>query len=596
MKQVSELYSASMASLLRNRSYVRVIFENVNPYAASDGMWIANSSALWSETDTLDYVYDYNGRYETLEQNRWLLDGNGKIIPIDFNISSGFVSDQMTDIDGLFEDNPVLTRTFSSAKNLLGLTFVWDTQAQEWPISIELRLYDENDETIFTKSVQPSKAETYIETNAQGVSKIELEYKAMLPYRRARLEAVKYGMTRIFENKEIQRTAQAHDVDPITRRLPQERFEFSVIDYEREYDPDNPQGAYEFIDLNSPVSVQYGYELPDGTVEWIKADRYKLSGKPSVDQNVARFSATGLLGSMTGTYYKSELGTKNLYDMAVAVLRDANLTPASDGSDPWIIDEELQNIQTTGVLPIATHATCLQIIAHAACRKLWTDDDNIIHIGRQEQYASGYKAPFTLDFSSMKDGSPVVSKVDPLRAVHVWKYGFTTAGSSSEIYKGTITGRTAHIEFSGVAQNVSFTVSGGSVSSSTKVYARAADLVFEADGTKTVTVYGKTLQESSTVYTFEYADDGSIDEEKNPLVTNDQMVENMAAWVSGWLMQRSTYDADYRGNPELETGDPINFQTRYQNEALGLVLTDEITFNGALSGHVKVKVLGVNTE
>lgn len=594
MKEVSELYAASMASLLRNRSYVKVRFENINIYAATDGHWTASDEADWSETETLDYERTYGPRIETLEHNRWVLDGTGQIMPTDFGVTDGYISAEMTGSDGLFTDNPVLTRVFSQPKNLLGLTLTWDSRAEEWPISILLRMYDEDDTVLYSESIQPEGVETYVETNAQAVAKIEIEFTAMLPYRRARLEAVKYGMVRIFENKDIQSTAQSHDVDPLTRRLPQEKFEFTVIDYDREYDPDNPQGAYEFIDANAPVSVQYGYELPDGTVEWVKADRYKLSGKPSVSQSIARFSATGLLNSMTGTYYKSRVGEKSLYDMAVDVLEDANLTPAPDGSDPWVLDADLQNILTTGVLPIDTHANCLQIIAHAACMKLWTDDDNIIHIGKTPTYGSDYAAPFKLDFTSMKDGSPVVTKIDPLRAVNVYKYGYTT-GNSSEIYKGTVSGRTAHIEFSGLAQSVSFSVSGGAIQSSA-IYGRAADIVFTGDGTKTVTVTGRPLQESTTVYTFDYADDGSVDEEKNPLVTNDTMVQAMAAWAYAWLRQRSTYDAEYRGNPELETGDAIAIQTRYQNAMLGLVLTDEITFNGALSGKVKVKILEVDAS
>ena len=589
MKTVSEQYAASMASLLRNRSRVKVRFEDVNTGAAADGHWVANALGP-SGTGTLDYDHDYGAPYATLEANRWVLDGQYRLEPVGGDTSDGFVSHQISDEDGLFDENPILTRVFSTPHDLLGLTLIFDSRAEEWPILISVRMYDDEDAELFSQSIQPSGVEEYIETNAQDVSKIEIEFISMLPYRRARLEGVRYGMIRIFENKDIQSTVQSHDVDPLTRRLPQERFEFTVIDYDREYDPDNPQGAYEFIDLNAPVSVQYGYELPDGTEEWVKADRYKLSGKPSVSQNLAKFSATGLLGSMTNTYYKSAIGTKTLYDMAVSVLEDAALAPALDGSDPWVIDESLQLITTTGVLPIDTHANCLQMIAHAACCKLWTDDDNIIHIGPQTTYASDYTAPFTLDFRSMKDGSPVVSKVDPLKAVKISKYSYTTAASSSEIFKGTITGETAHIEFSGLAQNVSFTVSGGAVASS-KIYGRAADVVFTNNATKTVTVMGKVLQESTTVYTFEYALDGSVDEEKNPLVTNDQMVSDMAAWVSGWLRQRSTYDAQYRGNPELETGDPINMETRYQESALGLVLTDEITFNGALSGRVKVKIL-----
>lgn len=54
---------------------------------------------------------------------------------------------------------------------------------------------------------------------------------------------------------------------------------------------------------------------------------------------------------------------------------------------------------------------------------------------------------------------------------------------------------------------------------------------------------------------------------------------------------RNTYDATYRGNPELEVGDIIGLQTMYTDEMDALVLVDEITFNGSLSGKVKVKAL-----
>ena len=54
---------------------------------------------------------------------------------------------------------------------------------------------------------------------------------------------------------------------------------------------------------------------------------------------------------------------------------------------------------------------------------------------------------------------------------------------------------------------------------------------------------------------------------------------------------RNTYDMSYRGNPEIEVGDLIGMQTRYTDDMPVLVLTDEITFNGALRGQIKAKGL-----
>ena len=132
-------------------------------------------------------------------------------------------------------------------------------------------------------------------------------------------------------------------------------------------------------------------------------------------------------------------------------------------------------------------------------------------------------------------------------------------------------------------------MSGGTLVSS-NIYARAADLVLSS-GTKTVTITGRTLQENSVVVSYPVALTGEVDKEENPLITNDSMCLALANHVKNYLQMRNTYDADYRGNPEMEVGDIIGLQTRYTNEMDALILVDEISFNGSLSGKMKVKGL-----
>lgn len=591
MKTVSTAYTESMASVLRNRSYVRIKFQNVNAAASTDGVWVSNGEMDYSNKKTLDYDYEYSSdRYATLELNRWLLNGSFHIIPEDREISDqGYVSSQISDADGSFEEKPTLTREFSTPHNLLGMTFTFDTRNQEWPTSITLTLYN-NNAVVYNQTHTVTDVQIVIPTETMEVDKVQLTFDSVLPYRRARLEQVLYGIIKTFGNDELVSEKQSHDIDPLTRRLPQEKFQFVVLDFEHEYDPDNPEGIYEFIDVNAPVAIQYGYELDDGSIEWLKADNYKLNGKPSVKNEQVTFTATGLIGSLTDTYYKSKIGTKSLYDMAVDVLEDANLTPTTKGENPWTVDESLKTMYTNAVLPIDTHMNCLQLIAHAARCKLYTDDDNIIHISPFSVAGLRRDSGFVLDFDgALEQGGPSVTKIEQLKAVTVAKYSYAVDGEASEIYKGETSETTAHIEFSGLAQNVNISVSGGTLVSSA-IYGRAADLVLSA-GTKTIIVTGSTLQESSIVYTYPVKIEGETDEEKNPLITSDSMASALAAHVIEYLQYRNTYDAQYRGNPEFETGDVIGLQTKYTDEMDALILTDEITFNGALSGKMKVKGL-----
>lgn len=748
MKSVSNAYKASMKAMLRNRSYVRITFGNVDTTAATDGEWESNGAASISEFETVDYAYQYGDTYAALELNRWALDGKTLIVPTGEAVQDGFISSLMSDAEGNFSTPPVITREFSLKHIFPGLTLTFDTRQQEWPLEVTADFYL-NGEVVDTQTVSITSVQTTISTTATEVDKVTITFDRCLPYRRPRLENVLYGLNVQFVNKDIVSTQQKHDVDPLSRRLPTETMQFTILDYEHKYDPDNPAGIYAYVDKNSPIEIQFGYELPDGSVEWLKPDNYVLNAKPSAQNNQATFNGTGLIGSLTGTFYKSKLGSKSLYNMAEEVLLDAGLTLTEQGTNPWEIDEALKDMFTTAALPIDTHMNCLQLIAHAACCRLYTDDDNIIHIRpfgvtvigiyngvwadnghvwfsewdtvdkgntAENTYATfelnrwtlggdsqiilpdsnagqrGYiseamtgadgsftnppvftktfdvphdlpvlairfdtvldefpgavqvkyyhdetlldtqtvpvdsvevyvssnlaiectkievtmignlpyrrarvtkvyyrETDFTLDFTSIGENSQKISKIDKLKSVSVARYSYTASNDTSTLYEGTTTETELHVEFSGLAQDVQISVSGGTLVSS-NIYARAADLVLSS-GTKTVTITGKTLTENSVVVSYPVAQSGEIDKEENPLITNDTMCQALADHVKSYLQMRNTYEASYRGNPEMEVGDIIGLQTLYTDEMDALILVDEITFDGSLSGKMTVKGL-----
>ena len=748
MKSVSNAYKASMKAMLRNRSYVRITFGNVDTTAATDGEWESNGAASISEFETVDYAYQYGDTYAALELNRWALDGKTLIVPTGEAVQDGFISSLMSDADGNFSTPPVITREFSLKHIFPGLTLTFDTRQQEWPLEVTADFYL-NGEVVDTQTVSITSVQTTVTTTATEIDKVTITFDRCLPYRRPRLENVLYGLNVQFVNKDIVSTQQKHDVDPLSRRLPTETMQFTILDYEHKYDPDNPAGIYAYVDKNSPIEIQFGYELPDGSVEWLKPDNYVLNAKPSAQNNQATFNGTGLIGSLTGTFYKSKLGSKSLYNMAEEVLLDAGLTLTEQGANPWEIDEALKDMFTTAALPIDTHMNCLQLIAHAACCRLYTDDDNIIHIRpfgvtvigiyngvwadnghvwfsewdtvdkgntAENTYATfelnrwtlggdsqiilpdsnagqrGYiseamtgadgsftnppvftktfdvphdlpvlairfdtvlnefpgavqvkyyhddtlldtqtaaidsvevyvssnlaiectkievtmignlpyrrgrvtkvyyrETDFTLDFTSIGENSQKISKIDELKSVSVARYSYTASNDTSTLYEGTTTETELHVEFSGLAQDVQISVSGGTLVSS-NIYARAADLVLSS-GTKTVTITGKTLTENSVVVSYPVAQSGEIDKEENPLITNDTMCQALANHVKSYLQMRNTYEANYRGNPEMEVGDIIGLQTLYTDEMDALILVDEITFDGSLSGKMTVKGL-----
>ena len=176
-----------------------------------------------------------------------------------------------------------------------------------------------------------------------------------------------------------------------------------------------------------------------------------------------------------------------------------------------------------------------------------------------------------------------------MKAVSVAKYAYAVSAEPSTLYEGTTVETQLHVEFSGIAQDIQIEVTGGVLVSSI-IYARAVDLVLSS-GTKSVVITGKSVSENSVVVNYPVNTEGEIDKEENPLITSDEMCSALANHIKSYLQNRNTYDADYRGNPELEVRDVIGLQTPYTDNMDGLVLTDEITFNGSLSGKLKVKGL-----
>lgn len=427
MKEVSESYKAGMARAFRDRSYVRINFMNIDVDAAADGQWSANGETEWSTLDTVDYQIPYADTAATLELNRWALDGSQAIWAQEKadDVNDGYVSSHFSSETGEYSTTPALTRTFNHVHLFRGLTITFDGHASEWPRQITVDYY-RNNILLDSQTVYPDGPVAEVQNPSREVDKFTIRFSGGLPYRRQRVQYVIYGLRVTFLNDDVVAVDQKHDVDPLTRRLPSEGMTFTLLDYQQRYNPDNPNGDYSSVNEKSPISVQYGYTLPDRSVEWLAPDQYLLDGKPKTTPNRASFSGSGLIASLTGTYYKSKIGEKNLYDMADAVLRDSGVAPTTVGKKPWVIHESLKSMKTTAVLPITTHANCLQLIAHAACCRLYSDCDNVIHI-KPLDFAPGFytREDFKLGFRSMLgDDYQLITKIDQLKGVTVAKYQY----------------------------------------------------------------------------------------------------------------------------------------------------------------------------
>ena len=372
------------------------------------------------------------------------------------------------------------------------------------------------------------------------------------------------------------------DVDPITRRLPKHTFEFSIADYNDEYNPSNPSGKWESVDENAVVTVVIGLELYDGTTEWLTPDIYYLEGKPQVSNGIASFKAVSTLSILTNKFYKITAGSHTFYELAIAILQDAGVTNYS-------VSEELKNYTTTAPLPIDTAANLLQMIAHATSCVL-TAQRGKITIAPYEIDEIQYDGnPITLQDIAMNGDK--VGKIEPLYKVQANRYTYSTE-QTKELYKTNISlsgTTTYHCEFQ-AATNVSISTTATIVSSN--IYARAADITLSGNGTYQIIISGKPYTSVVDVAEIIASSDtkGGVDLENNVLVTNEATRTKLLARTRDYLSLRLTHEIQYRGNPEIETLDGIYLQSQYAMSD-AIVLSTTLNYNGAISGTIVAKAI-----
>lgn len=492
MKSTTAEYRASMAGALRERSYVELSINISNEEALADGDWTHTGLASYTYMTYLtSYAHHYANTVATLELNRWTLDGTQAIYDAT-RINDGYASDVLSDMDGTFASPPTLTCSMTDKHDLNGFTAVFDSRSNEWPLAAEIDFYDGG--SLIT-SMYPSsmKNGTYMEADTiNDCDGIIIQAGTVLPYTRFRVQTIAYGLLHRYYNKDVTEVYQSQDIDPLSRRLPQQTLEATIVDFDGVYDPENPQGITPYLMQRTPVSVCFGYDV-DGTgtnIEWLSPDKYILDSDPVWTHGLATITATKLIGKMLDICKIGAYGNrieyiddgppstqnKTLYNLAVRVLTDANLPLTDNGNNPWNVDNSLKTMYTTGILPKVSHAECLQYIAHAACCRLYCDDDDIIHIEpvNISGLSSQRDANFKVDNSSILERSLTLSKTEIVKNIDVYQYGTWM----DNIFNGTIeqgsinddTGaeiatstriRTSYIPLSAGVYTISYTLPGG---------------------------------------------------------------------------------------------------------------------------------------
>lgn len=587
----------------RDRSYIRIKFGIIDIDAADTSVITDNGHLFYSNTDMLVFDEVPQKTYATFEKNRMKADGKLLVPSNKFPLKQGYVSSQLTNDEGIFTKQPCLDINFSKKHSCPALTFVFDASMEEYPQELEIVVYRGN--SIIEKLICTPNYFNYVFYHEfLNFDRLLIIYKRSKPYYRARLQQIIFGVGIVFTNKEIQSASQIVDIDPINRRLEENTFDFTIMNEQGIYNPDNPQGVWEYIEGMQPVNVEYGQriktgltwadlytqtwdnvELTDwktiyegGTIEWIKGGRYVLTGRPEVKQLTATFSARSGLMALVNPYHKGQYRPQGitLYDIALEILLDADIPNIFYDRPPYILHSGLKNLTTVAPIPKTSHREALQLIANAAGMIAYTDRDGIIRIEPISKAAQD----FDMDYNETL-GWQIVTKIPPLARVDVDVYSYKPASELRELHKGNYSKGSHLVEFEFATD---ITVSGAS-----SYTALSGSVSFTVTTPGEVVISGYPIETSISKVRVTTGIEGETELIENVLITNSQAAQNLANVVKDYLRLRNTYEFEYRGRPEVDGTDIVNLQSKYDKDFPGRMLKHQIEFDGALKGQVIMK-------
>lgn len=364
MQAASQAYKEEMKKPFRNHSYIRVTIGLINQEAqASAFIPDAEHYTYYSNLRWPLDNYEVTELYAACDQDYSTVDGSMYFLPrarADVVLNAGITTEEIL--------GSVLIN-FPIPFDIKGLTVEF---GKAYPVDF---------------AIESDNHTVKISGNASGHFVTEEIFSAATFLRftpsvmvngqsRFRIHQLTMGIGIYFDNKKIRSAARKEYISPISEELPTIDFDLTVENKDRAYDVENSKSTVNFLEPGQEISVSYGQELDDDTVEWMQGSTVFLKEWAADDEEMS-FSGSDRFDGLNGTYYGGRCREEgvSLYDMAIDVLTDAGIDSRTYWLDPY-----LRQVLVVNPIPVVTHGEALQIIANAGRCILFQDRNGNIMI------------------------------------------------------------------------------------------------------------------------------------------------------------------------------------------------------------------------
>lgn len=383
---------------------VRIVYEDIAVGAREDAEISSTAAQAGSRPADLPAGVE-PVPIATLELNHWLLGGDRQLKrsqPI------GFWSAQVSGGTGTFASPPTITVDFGRQYTSLGIYLRFDTATGDYCSALDIRWY-RGTKLLDEKTFFPDGTEYFCENTVQAYSRVVIQLKKThLPYRRARLSRILFGIIRTFLRDELRQVKVTEQVDLISAEAAVNTLDFQL---------DSKSDVEYMFQLRQPVYA-YNGEVLVGV--------FYISDSSRKGEHLYSLSCVDAIGVLD----------EDTVPAAVYEARPARsmLEEVLDGKFRLELDPVLEGETVTGYLPDCTRREALHQIAFALRAIVDTSGTGGVRVYRLPDGAPVELPPGRVYTGGSVDTSAVVT------AVSVTAHSYSrTGGGSDTIEVGGVT-------------------------------------------------------------------------------------------------------------------------------------------------------------
>ncbi|MBP1737273.1 MAG: hypothetical protein H6Q60_1154 [Oscillospiraceae bacterium] len=504
----------------------------------------------------------------TLELNNWILNGTKALVSTPAALKWGVWSSTLSDENGDFTANPVLTATTSGSYSTAGftVTFGGDT----WPKQTVTTWYS-GSTVLGTQTDDVTGFTHFISREVSGYNKIVIEFVGTdVPYRRVKIVQIDYGEIFVWSGESIISASVLEEVNLTGSELTINTLDLSIHDENSDFNMLNPSGTYEYLQQRQQLRVT---EYINGAA--VNMGRYYLTTWKNSSIATADFEAQDMVGVFDGITYT----TSQMWAGATVAAIIADIMSAA-GFTKYSIESSIASETLTGYIPVVTVREALHQVCFAARCSVISKRDGTLLITRLPSSEDANAIS-----KSQKMGSQTITQNDLVNSVAVTAYTFAAASSTSQLYSAELEAGTYTITFSTPAKGL--TISGGTITQSGINYA-----VVTVTTAGTVTVTGYQYSSSATTYTVEA--DGLTDAKRSQATVDSIYLISPA---NGADVAQFVYD-DYQSRivqkfeiavEDEGIGDNVEVETMLDLSKTGVIVSMDIDLTGGFTATLEVR-------